>query len=84
MTHHDYDEWRPIRRGATRRRLMEASLVLTAVDVTHVVIRDEHDWCIKVPNALEARSPPSRILRSIGSRTSRCLRRRCRIRSTMA
>ena len=51
MTHHDYDEWRPIRRGATRRRLMEASLVLTAVDVTHVVIRDEHDWCIKVPDA---------------------------------
>jgi len=51
MTHHEYDHWRPIRRGATRRRLMEASLVLTAVDVTHVVIRDEHDWCLKVPDA---------------------------------
>jgi rhomboid protease GluP len=51
MTHHDYDHWRPVHRGATRRRLMEASLVLTAVDVTHVVIRDEHDWCLKVPEA---------------------------------
>ena len=29
--------------------------MLTAVDVTHVVIRDEHDWCIKVPTA-EAQS----------------------------
>lgn len=48
MTQHDYDQWRAIRRGATRRRLMEASLVLTAVDVKHVVIRDEHDWCLKV------------------------------------
>ncbi len=51
MTHHDYDQWHPIRRGATRRRLMEASLVLTAVDVTHVVVRDEHDWCLRVPEA---------------------------------
>ena len=24
--------------------------MLTAVDVNHIVIRDEHDWCLKVPN----------------------------------
>lgn len=25
--------------------------MLTAVDVTHVVVKDEHDWCLKVPDA---------------------------------
>jgi len=50
MTHHDYEHWRPIRRGPTRRQLMEASLVLTAVDVKHVVVKDEHDWCVRVPD----------------------------------
>ena len=49
MTHHDYDHWRPIRRGSTRRQLAEASLVLTAVGVEHVVSKDEYDWCLKVP-----------------------------------
>lgn len=29
---------------------MEESLVLTAVEVTHVVVRDEHDWCLRVPD----------------------------------
>lgn len=51
MTHDDHEHWRAIRRGATRRALMEASLVLTAVDVPHVVVEDEVDWCLKVPDA---------------------------------
>ena len=25
--------------------------MLTAVDVTHAVVKDEHDWCLKVPDA---------------------------------
>ncbi|MEM8768525.1 MAG: hypothetical protein AAGE43_13840, partial [Pseudomonadota bacterium] len=51
MSDVEHQHWRPIQRGATRRKLMEASLVLTAVDLEHVVIRDEHDWCLKVPEA---------------------------------
>ena len=50
MVDHEHDSWRPIRRGATRRQLMEASLVLTAVDVEHVVVKDEADWCLRVPD----------------------------------
>ena len=50
MTDHEYEHWRPIHRGATRRQLMEASLVLTAVDVQHAVVQDEHDWCVRVPD----------------------------------
>ncbi len=51
MTDVEHKHWRAIQRGATRRKLMEASLVLTAVDVEHVVIQEEHDWCLKVPDA---------------------------------
>jgi len=50
MAYHDYDHWRSIRRGASRRQLTEASLVLTAVDVQHVVVEEEHDWCVRVPD----------------------------------
>ena len=42
MSHVDHKHWRPIQRGPTRRKLMEASLVLTAVDVEHVVVQEEH------------------------------------------
>lgn len=50
MTQESHEHWRAIRRGASRRQLMEASLVLTAVEVEHVLVEEEHDWCLKVPD----------------------------------
>jgi membrane associated rhomboid family serine protease len=50
MTDLEHGQWRAIVRGATRRELMEASLVLTAVDVEHVVVEEQDDWCLRVPD----------------------------------
>jgi hypothetical protein len=51
MSDDEHRHWRAIRRGSSRRQLTEASLVLTAVDVTHVISKDDEleDWCLKVP-----------------------------------
>jgi membrane associated rhomboid family serine protease len=48
----EHGNWRAIRRGANRRQLTEASLVLTAVELPHVIVKDDehHDWCLKVPD----------------------------------
>jgi membrane associated rhomboid family serine protease len=46
MTH--LVDWRPVRRGLTRRSLAEASLVLTAMDIENRVEHDAFDWRLVV------------------------------------
>ncbi len=41
-------EWRPVRRGASRRALDDASLVLTAMEIDNRVQRGNFDWCLEV------------------------------------
>jgi len=49
MTNHP--EWRPIRRGITRRSLEEASLVLTAMNIDSRIEEDRFDWRLVVADA---------------------------------
>lgn len=43
--------WRSVRRGASRRALSEASLVLSAVEIRHEIRRDVDDWYLVVPES---------------------------------
>lgn len=44
--------WRAIRRGPSRQSLTEASLVLIAMNIEHVIRSDDFDWYLAVPEAL--------------------------------
>jgi membrane associated rhomboid family serine protease len=46
--------WRAVRRGITRRSLEEASLVLTAMDISNHLEKDSFDWSLVVPEAQAA------------------------------
>ncbi len=47
-------EWRPVRRGRTRRSLEEASLVLTAMEIDNAIEADRFDWRLVVRDAQAA------------------------------
>ena len=51
MNHPEETVWRSVRRGASRRTLSEASLVLSAVEIRHEIRRDVDDWYLVVPEA---------------------------------
>lgn len=45
----EVEEWRPVRRGVSRRSLEDASLVLTAVEIDNRIEADLFDWRLVVP-----------------------------------
>ena len=44
----EISQWLPVRRGAERRSLEDASLVLTAMGIENKFVRQTFDWCLVV------------------------------------